>query len=608
MKEKISTQSMDIPDNKISILREYFPECFTEGKIDFDKLKTSVGKSVDFDDERYSITWAGRNNTFKCIHNPSISTLVPDKRESVNFDDTKNIFIEGENLEVLKLLQKPYFGKIKCIYIDPPYNTGNDFIYKDNFRQGTESYLEQTGQSKDGVRLTTNPDTSGRFHSDWISFMYSRLYLARDLLSEDGLIFVSIDDSEAHNLRLIMNEIFGERNLISEVVWNSKYTTSNDKKFISTQHEYVIIYAKNINEASFNLLPRTEKADSAYKNPDNDHRGRWKSTPLHAKSGRKNMKYKFTNIRKFNGEKISPFVWSAPKGRYPRYNRETLERLEADNRITCGKDGTGVPNAKTFLKEVQQGMVTGSLWKYEDVGHTHEANEELAALIGKGVFDNPKPAKLIKQILRLSTNSKSSDTVLDFFAGSGTTAHAVMELNREDAGNRRFICVQIPERIENSNLPTISDICKKRMRCAIKQIAKDSKETDIGFKVFKFAKSNYKIWEDYSGNDIEKLKKQIKLFENPLVKGYKDINVIYECMLKEGLDLNNSIEKVSTDLNTIYRITGKRKFCICLDKSIKQQSVDSMDLSSEDTFVCIDAALDDSQKKNISMICKLKTM
>ena len=408
------------------------------------------------------ITWSGREKALELVFQPIQKKMILRKTTSVNLKNTSHIFLEGDNMESLKILQKEYKGKIKTIYIDPPYNTMKARIYKDNFRK------------------------SNNLHSGWLSMIYPRLYLARELLSDEGVIFISIGMDESHHLRLIMDDLFGESNFVSEVIWHSKYTTSNDKKFISTQHEYVMIYAKDINQVRFNLLPRTAEADSSYTNPDNDPRGRWKPTPLHAKSGRKNIKYRFTNIQKFNGDKVKPFVWSAPKGRFPRYSVETMKKLEMDNRITCGKKGTGVPNAKTFLTEVKRGIVSGSLWKYQDVGHTHEANEELSKLLGKGIFDNPKPIKLIKRVLQLSTNTKDSDIVLDFFAGSGTTAHAVLEMNKEDGGNRKFICIQEDVVINRDSFHTISDAAKYRIKKAINAINKENNANrtnlDCGFK------------------------------------------------------------------------------------------------------------------------------
>ena len=394
------------------------------------------------------------------INQPVKKKMVLRKTSSINTKDTGNIFLEGDNLESLKILQKEYGNKIKTIYIDPPYNTRKGRLYVDNF----------TKSNKDR-------------HQGWLSMMFPRLYLAKKLLSDKGTIFISIGLDESHHLRIAMDELFGEKNLISEVVWHSKYTKSNDKKFISVQHEYILIYAKDIRKANFNLLPRTKKADNAYRNPDNDPRGRWKLTPLHAKSGSTKHPYQFTKIRKFNGEKIPPFMWSAPKGRYPRYSKATLKKLERDGKITCGMEGTGVPGVKTFLSKVKQGMTAGSLWEYEQVGHTHQANEELSKLVGKGVWDNPKPIKLIRQILQLSTNPKSNDIVLDFFAGSGTTAHAVLEANSEDDGNRRFICIQEKMIIDREGYHTIADVAKYRIRKVIQSINKKTKPYDKKIKV-----------------------------------------------------------------------------------------------------------------------------
>ena len=415
--------------------------------------------------DNHGIKWSGKDSALASLHLPSSKQkLILKKSASVNLKNTKHLFLEGDNLQILNILLKKYKGKVKTVYIDPPYNTMKDRLYDDK-----------------------------KSHSNWLSMIYPRLHFARELLSDNGMIFVSIGLDESHHLRIILDDLFGENNLISEVVWHSKYTTANDKKFISMQHEYIMIYAKNKDKSDLNLLPRTEKADRAYKNPDNDPRGKWKPTPIHAKSGSKNIKYTFTKIRKFNGELIKPFVWSSPKGRYPRYCKTTLEKLESENRITCGRNGTGVPNAKTFLNEVKNGIVAGSLWRHEDVGHTHEANEELSSLIGKGIFDNPKPVKLIKRILQLSTSPKNNDIVLDFYAGSGTTAHAVLEQNKEDNGNRKFICIQENIVINRGIYHTISDAAKCRIKKAIKSINKENitnnKTLDCGFKNYELKNS-----------------------------------------------------------------------------------------------------------------------
>jgi len=622
MTKKVSKESLNISEEKITELKKVIPEVFTEGKIDFEKLQRTLGKEIDGKDEKYSFNWAGRKETFKNIQTTAKGTLKSAEKESVNFDKTENLFIEGDNLEVLKLLQKAYFNKIKMIYIDPPYNTGKDFVYKDNFKNNIQSYLEQTGQlNGDGVKLTTNPETNGRFHSDWISMIYPRLFVARNLLKEDGVIFVSIDDNEVTNLRKVMDEVFGEENFISEIIWYSKYTVANDTGYLSQQHEYVLLYAKQKDQIKGELrLKRTAEMDSRYTNPDNDPRGPWKATPLHAKSGSgESYKYKFKN----------GVVWYAPSGRYPRFSESRLKKLEEDNRITFGQNGKSTPSVKTFLSEIGDKRVSGDLWKYDEVGHTHSSNEELAELVGKGIFDNPKPTKLIKRMIELSVPNNKNDIVLDFFAGSATTAHAVLDLNNEDGGDRKFILVQIPEKTDKKSetykqgYKTIAEIGKERIRRVIKQIEKEQKEKskqkklaedkevnlDLGFKVFKLDKSNYKIWEKYEGKDAKELKKQLELFKTPLISGYKNENVIYECMIKEGYSLNSKIEKTDIKSNKVFKVSdGDLFFYICLDQEIKDKTINELKLKKENMFVCLDESLNDSKKKNLSIQCNLKVI
>ncbi len=596
MVKKVSKESLDTIKGKISELIKLFPEIISEGKIDFEKLKLTLGEEVNEKNDKYSFNWAGRKESFKNLQTTAKGTLIPAKNESVNFDEAENLFIEGDNLEVLKLLQKAYFNKIKMIYIDPPYNTGKDFIYKDNFHNNIKAYLEQTGQlNKDGVKLTTNPETNGRFHSDWISMIYPRLFIARNLLKDDGVIFISIDDNEVYNLRMIMNEIFGEENFISEIIWHSKYTVSNDTRYLSQQHEYILFYAKDKNLIDKLRLPRTEEMNDRYTNPDNDSRGPWKATPLHAKSGRgESYSYMFKNGIK----------WKAPVGRYPRFSIETLKKLDEENKIWYGKDNKATPSVKTFLNELGDARVSGDLWSYEDVGHSHSANEELASLLGKGVFDNPKPSRLIKKMLQLSTNKDTNDIVLDFFAGSGTTGQAILELNEEDSGNRKFILAQLPQPVEKENFSKISEITISRLKTVINRI-----KSKQGFKVFKLEKSNYKIWENYEGKNEKELKSQLEIFKSPLIIGYKDIDLIYECIIKEGYNLNSKIEKTDTKTNKVFRIIDKElSFYICLDKEINNKTIDELKLKKEDMFICLDDALDDSKKKNLSIQCNLKVI
>ena len=519
--DKVSKESKDLVIENVEQIKKIFPEVVSEGKINLEKLKSILGQELDSKEDSYTFNWAGRKDAFRSIQATAKGTLVPDEKESINFKQTKNIFIEGDNLEVLKLLQKSYFNQVKMIYIDPPYNTGHDFVYKDNFKNGIKAYLEQTGQlNGDGVLLTTNPETSGRFHSDWISMMYPRLFLAKNLMREDGVIFVSIDDHEVHNLKRILDEIFGEENFVAQIVWQNLDTIKNDAKYFSDNHEYIMVYAKNKPSLIIKGIKKGEKQNGYYKNLDNDKRGDYLLTPLHAKSGGENSIYEYTFK---NGYK-----WKPPQGTYPRFSIATLRQLEADNKIYFGGKKNSVPQKKTFLKEVSDRMKLTTFWNYEFAGSTRQSNSELADLLGKGIFDNPKPTKLIK--IFIDSFTENGDIVLDFFAGSGTTGHAVLESNNGE--NRWFILVQLPEKTDEESgafkqgYKTIAEIAKERIRRVIKKLEKEEKtklkkeNIDLGFKVFKLEKSNYKIWENYEGQDIKELTKQLDLFKSPLVNGY----------------------------------------------------------------------------------------
>jgi len=451
--EPISKTAPNLFAERIEEFKQFFPEVVTEGKVDFDKMKMALGEEIDGKPERYTFTWAGKKDAIRLLQVPSRATLIPVKEESINFDTTQNIFIEGDNLEVLKLLWKPYFGKVKMIYIDPPYNTGEDLIYHDDYTDPLGAYLMLSAQKDlEGNLLTSNPETSGRFHSAWLSMMYPRLFLARQLLQEDGLIFASIDDSELCNLRMIMNEIFGEGNFITAIVWEKIYTIKNDSSLMSNSHEYILLYAKNRDYASIELLPRTEEMDSRYANPDNDPRGPWKPIPLYAKGERKRGRYE---IKSPSGKSFFP----EPNKHWLYIEEDTL-KLIADNRIYFGKDGDSQPNIKRFLSEVQQGAKCRTLWGHDEVGSNDSAKREMKLLFGDQSvpFDFPKPSTLIRRALQLSTKINYDDIVLDFFAGSCTAAQAVLELNRIDGGNRRFIMVQLPEPILTCPPKTIPDI------------------------------------------------------------------------------------------------------------------------------------------------------
>lgn len=561
--------SVSPQEERLKVLQALMPEVFDEGKIDWEKLRATLGESVDFSNERYVLNWAGKSDAFRVMQRPSSATLVPCREESVDFDTTQNIFIEGENMEVLKVLQKSYFGKIKMIYIDPPYNTGNDsFIYPDKFSETKETYLRRVGDKneegymmRDGM-FRKNSKENGQYHSNWLNMMMPRLYLAKSLLREDGVIFISIDDNEVHNLRLLMNEIFGEENFLSSIVWEKRYTRSNNSKTFTTLTESVLVYRKS--EIVLNIRePRNEKADSIYSNPDDDPRGVWTSVSYvnpATKEQRPNLSYPLWNpiLKK---EIIHPTnAW--------KYERANYEKHVAENRLYWGRNGENIyPRLKKFLYEMDGGMVPVDLWKYEETGTTDQASKELEELMNGKFFDFPKPVSLIKRALSLIVNDEEKDGLyLDFFAGSGTTAHAVMQLNKEDGGNRKFICVQLPELCDanseayKAGYRTIADISKERIRRASAKIraeveteqAKqqgqlsfdDASQTampDLGFKVFRLSDSNFKEWREIHGTDQEQWKQQTIDFLNPVAENATTDNMVYELLLKNGKNLNSTI-------------------------------------------------------------------
>lgn len=450
----------------------------------------------------YEFNWEGKELAYKLAQTPSIGTLIPDKESSKNWDDTENLYIEGDNLEVLKLLQKSYFGKVKMIYIDPPYNTGKDFVYHDNFRDNIANYKELTNQT-----TRANPETNGRYHTDWLNMMYPRLKLARNLLREDGVIFISIDDNENSNLRKICDEVFGESNYVQEIIWQKKFSPQNDAKYFSLNHENIYCYAKSKDLFSRNLLPMTDEQKSRYKNLDNDSRGPWTSGDISVSRVTEKDIY---GIKTPSGREIYP-----PNGRSWRVSEEKLNDLIKDNRIWFGENGDNVPRIKRFLSEVQNGIVPISLWYHKEVGHTQSAAQNLKKLFNdKALFDYPKPVELIKKELLLATDK--NDIVLDFFSGASTTAHAVMQLNMEDIGKRKFIMVQLPELTYEksdaykSGYKNICEIGKERIRRAGDKIVSENKDKegienlDIGFKVFKLDcnKGDSKMYNEKLMNSI----------------------------------------------------------------------------------------------------------
>ena len=553
-------------EERIKMLQSLMPEVFDEGRIDWEKLQAALGEDINFSNERYVLNWAGKSEAFRVMQQPSSATLVPCREESVDFDNTRNVFIEGENMEVLKVLQKSYFGKVKMIYIDPPYNTGNDsFIYPDKFSETKEEYLRRVGDKDEAGYMTRegmfrrNSKENGQYHSNWLNMMMPRLYLAKSLLREDGVIFISIDDNEVYNLRLLMNEIFGEENFICQFVWQRAFSPKNDARFVSVSHDYVVMYAKQVECFNIGRLERSDEANARYSNPDNDPRGVWMSSDISVKTYNPENDYPITAP---SGRVIEP-----PAGRCWSLSKKAFfERLQ-DNRIWFGPDGDNTPRIKRFLTDLRkQGMTPTSLLLYKDVGHSQEGAQEVTKLLEAGAFDGPKPLRLLKRLLVLA-NLEEDSIVLDFFAGSGTTAHAVMQMNKEDGGHRKFICVQLPEPCDEKSeaykagYKTIADIAKERIRRAGAKIREEVEKEqtaeneklhfegeqnncrmpDLGFKVFKLTDSNFKQWREIKGSDRDAWERQLFDFIDPVSDNAVIDNMVYELLLKNGKDLNSAI-------------------------------------------------------------------
>ena len=580
MVNKMNGESLNITEKNIERLKELFPEVLTDGnKIDFELLKTVLGEEVEDSHERYQFTWHGKKQAILGAQNPSKGTLRPVLEKSINVDRTENLYIEGDNLEVLKLLQKSYNSKIKVIYIDPPYNTGKDFVYKDNFKNGVQNYLEQTGQiDSEGNQLSTNTESNGRFHTDWLNMMYPRLKVARNLLTDDGVIFISIDDSEQEKLKMICNEVFGENNFLAQVIWERAYSPVNLKKNFSESHDFILVYGKNTNGLASNGLKRTEAANDRYMNPDQDSRGLWKSSDLSVGPAIEKNTYEITTP---SGRKVMP-----PNGYSWRLSSEKFEEYVKDNRIWFGPDGNNVPSIKRFLTEVKNTITPMTIWKYVDVGHSQSASQSLKKLFNdKAYFTYPKPVELIKRTIELYSNPDS--IILDFFSGSATTAHATMQLNAEDGGNRRFIMVQLPEELEENTVAykdgyvTICDIGEERIRRAGEKMkqelvekqkseenAMDPESLDVGFKVLKLDTSNIREWNV----DFEQLEDELDLYETPFIEDRTELDIVYEIMIKYGLELTYPIQVFEVDGKNIYDIAFGNLF-ICLADNINRDIV-----------------------------------
>ena len=607
--EKLDLASHNIAEVKRQELLRLFPEIQTEGgKVDFERLKLVLGEMVDVGKERYGMNWPGKAECFKTIQSPSMGTLRPCPEESVNFDTTENLIIEGDNLEALKLLQKSYLGKVKMIYIDPPYNTGNDFIYPDNFSESLQTYLEYTGQvDAEGRRFGTNTDADGRFHSKWLNMMYPRLYLARNLLREDGLIFISIDDVESANLRILFNDVFGESNFVANLLWQKRYVSNATAKHVSDMHDHIMVYARSLDAVRLGLVERTEEQLKDYKNPDNDSRGPWRAQDLSASKPYQAGLFEITGP---TGLKFSP-----PPGRYWRCNRETYDGWLADNRITFGKEGTGRPMLKAFLSEAQEGIRPNTWWEHTFAGHNKEATLEMKALFdGASPFDTPKPSKLVRRMIELLVDKES--LVLDFFAGSGTTAHAVLDLNKQDGGNRKFILIQLPEPTAREDYPTIADITKERVRRVIKKMKDeeagkldldDTGKQDRGFRVFKLSESNFKTWNADAPHDVKQLEQQLDLHIEHIRKDRTTEDILFEILLKSGFPITSQVETLTLAEKTVYSLVGGA-LLICLEQNLTLELIRAMADLQPTRVVCLDDGFagNDQLKTNAVQIFKTK--
>ena len=571
---KMRMESIDITAQNIEKIGALFPNCITETKdaagklkkaINFDLLRQMLSGDVIEGDEAYEFTWVGKKAAIVEANKPIRKTLRPCKEESVNWDSTENLYIEGDNLEVLKMLQESYLGKVKMIYIDPPYNTGNDFIYRDNFKQSAADYDEDSGiYDEDGNRMFKNTDTNGRFHSDWCSMIYSRLMLARNLLTDDGIIFISIDDNEQENLKKCCSEVFGGQNFVAQLVWERAYAPKNDAKFISNSHDYVLMYAKNITQFVIGRLPRTAEANARYQNPDNDPRGVWKPSDMSVKTYTASCDYPITAP---SGRVIEPPAgrcWSLSKNAF-------LERLQ-DNRIYFGADGNSVPCIKRFLTELKyDGMAPTSIMFYKDVGHSQEGAKEVTNIMDAGVFDGPKPVRLLIRLLTLA-NLKVDSVVLDFFSGSGTTAHALMQYNAENSKHCKFIAVQLPEETDTNRTaykagyPNICEIGKERIRRAAKKIAEEYPDAtfDGGFRVLKLDDTNmkdvYYAPADYEQNVLDLLESNIK-------EDRTDLDLLFGCLLEWGLPLSLPYQSEVIEGCTVHNYNDG-DLIACFDENI----------------------------------------
>ena len=609
--------TQDVANVNIEKIGQLFPNCLTErlnenGKpemaIDFDKLKQELSKDiVEGNQERYQFTWPGKREAMRLANTPTNMTLRPDRESSVDFDNTENLYIEGDNLEVLKLLRENYLGKVKMIYIDPPYNTGNDFVYEDDFSQTAGEFKDKSGMFDENGQMLlqnyeVNADSNGRFHTDWLNMMYPRLKVAKDLLREDGVIFISIDDHEQENLKKLCDEIFGGRNFVAELIWERAYSPKNDARFISNSHDYVMMYAKSIDSFVIGRLDRTDEANARYSNPDNDPRGVWKSSDISVKTYTESCDYPITTP---SGRIVEP-----PAGRCWSLSKKAFfERLQ-DNRIWFGPNGDSVPSIKRFLSELKfDGMAPTSILFYKEVGHSQEGAQEVVSLFGdKGVFDGPKPVRLLERLLTLA-NLGENDIVVDFFSGSATTAHALMKYNFTKTKHNRFVLVQVPEKVsvkkKDLGYNTICEIGKERIRRAGKKILEEMKakqgeadlftqqepehKLDIGFRVLKLDTSNmqdvYYTPEKFTEHT---------LFEDNVKPDRTTEDLLFQVMLECNLPLSAKIEKKTIAGKEVFNVNDGYLLA-CFDEDVNETVITEVAKQKPYYFIMRDKSLSSDQ-------------
>lgn len=583
--DKLKMHSPNLTDDNVAKIRDLFPGCVTEaadekGKlrwvVDFDQLRQELSDHVvEGPQERYRLDWPGKREALVTANLPISKTFRPSENESVDFSTTKNLFIEGDNLEALKLLQESYLCSVKMIYIDPPYNTGNDFIYDDDFSESVDDFqFRSENIDETGNKLVANTTSNGRFHSDWLSMIYPRLKLARNLLKEDGAIFISIDDNEYDNLRKLCDEIFGGENFVATIIWQKVFSPKNTASYFSEDHDYIVVYAKDKNSWKPTLLPRSDESIARYKNPDSDDRGPWLSGAIQARN------YYSKGIY----EVVSPSgrAFSNPKGTYWRFSKTRFDELDKDNRIWWGDKGDGVPRLKRFLTEVKDGVVPQTLWKYEAVGHTQEAKEELIKYVKfdntENILNSVKPSRLLMHAIRIGTSANANDVVLDFFAGSGPTAHAVMRLNAEDGGSRRFILVQIPEALPlpENKVKTIADLAKSR----IENVSIELKESDKsasglsnrGFRLLKIASSNM---QDVFYSPDEVGQADLLAAVDNIKPDRAPEDLLFQVLVDWGVDLTLPIRRETIQGKTVFFVDDNA-LVACFETGVTEELVKAL--------------------------------